>query len=195
MRPLNPRCLTPRVRNPQNTYDDFGERKAELARLGFATYDDFLKSPLWANVKAKHYSMPGNGSCFCCGSTARLHVHHIRYTDMHTAKNLKSLCAKCHDSVHEKTSKHPKRTNIRRATLNVRKFYSKSRIEAKSVPTVTVNSLKKVVQENKRLAAWLESQRAESEKAKRDRLASRPSRPAGKLQKQRDKNATRLRMR
>lgn len=71
------------------------ERDLNVGLLGFASYADYLDSPLWASIRAKV-----TGACVRCGKERR-QVHHAAY-DLETLKGerfdtLIPACQGCHD--------------------------------------------------------------------------------------------------
>lgn len=69
-------------------------RREFLKRLGFETYQDYLKSNLWVAIRRKVLELH-KGLCVACGRKAE-QVHHIRY-DMATlsGQDLSGLCPLC----------------------------------------------------------------------------------------------------
>lgn len=73
------------------------KRDEVLFRLGFASYQDYLRSPLWAGIRtAKLEATP---RCECCGDKAQ-QVHHMTYTrsvlDGKRPHQLVCVCESCH---------------------------------------------------------------------------------------------------
>lgn len=70
--------------------------------LGFERYDDYLKSPLWADIRER-VLLRDNRACVVCKRDAT-HVHHRRYDiATMTGKNINmlvSICAGCHQDIH-----------------------------------------------------------------------------------------------
>lgn len=66
-------------------------------------YEDYLQSDSWKDISNKRKNIDGN-KCFCCGSSERLQVHHVRYPqnwfDTET-DDLRTLCKDCHLVVHK----------------------------------------------------------------------------------------------
>lgn len=72
-----------------------------LSRLGFSTYQEYLKSDIWRDIRARAFKTHGY-SCFLCGERA-FEIHHLRYhkNDL-TGKRLKYLrpiCRSCHQGI------------------------------------------------------------------------------------------------
>ncbi len=70
-------------------------------------YQEYLKSPLWKQVREYFISIPKNNFCTVCGSTDRLNIHHKSYTRIFD-KNMRRqisclvmLCSKHHLEVHD----------------------------------------------------------------------------------------------
>ena len=82
-----------------NCNNPYAYRDQNLMRLGFRSYRDYLKSPLWASIR-KRATQRARHRCERCSSTRCLQVHHRAY-DMATlaGDNIDSLtvaCRSCH---------------------------------------------------------------------------------------------------
>lgn len=80
---------------------DYTSRNANLKRLGFACYRDYLASELWREVRKKVYAAKGR-ACYLCGQPAT-ELHHNRYhkNDL-VGKKLKfinPICRGCHQGI------------------------------------------------------------------------------------------------
>lgn len=77
---------------------DYEERNIVLREMGFATYAEYLTSPLWQAIRTK--ALANRKTCSVCGEPAT-EVHHRSYSrDVMTGKDVGSLmplCATCHD--------------------------------------------------------------------------------------------------
>ena len=63
-------------------------------------YREYVKSPVWAQLKD---TMPGEKECVGCGSTVRLHLHHMYYPqDVFDTRHKHCcwLCKRCHRILH-----------------------------------------------------------------------------------------------
>lgn len=88
----------------------FQRRNTYLKRLGFNTYQEYLKSPLWKSISSRVRAT--RKKCLICGSHERLEVHHKRYTrDNLRGKSLRWLCLLCH-SCHQRVSNLEKSRNL-----------------------------------------------------------------------------------
>lgn len=80
---------------------DYSSRNANLRRLGFATYKEYLASHLWKKLRQRVFSVKGK-KCYLCGSGAT-ELHHNRYhTNDLTGARLKyinPICRQCHESI------------------------------------------------------------------------------------------------
>lgn len=77
--------------------------RRRLKLLGFATYDDYLASPLWAANKERWYRQhTKRPQCHVCAKRSKLHLHHCTYERLgaEAAGDLVILCAGCHMKVH-----------------------------------------------------------------------------------------------
>jgi hypothetical protein len=66
-----------------------------------ATYEAYIKSDHWAELKAKKFGEAGK-VCAFCGSASWIHVHHMNYRHLFdcTTSDLLVLCADCHKLLH-----------------------------------------------------------------------------------------------
>ncbi len=76
-------------------------RERTLFYLGFKSYREYLKSPLWRMIREEVFRQKGRRCCLC-GRRAQ-QVHHRRY-DRATLLGLiltflEPICVKCHDSI------------------------------------------------------------------------------------------------
>lgn len=73
---------------------------ARVRELGFATYTDYLASPLWESNKLR---MRKRKRCWLCGSTKNLHWHHRSYDRLgaETADDIVVLCERHHSGLHD----------------------------------------------------------------------------------------------
>lgn len=75
----------------------YRERNRILAVMGFASYKAYLKSPLWASIRAT--VLEGNPFCFVCNGNAT-QVHHAKYrkSDLEgrDLRFLYPICGDCH---------------------------------------------------------------------------------------------------
>jgi hypothetical protein len=77
------------------------KRAKTLGRLGFASYRDYLKSPLWKLIRAAKLDL--DPVCEVCGQTKANAVHHLRYNE-NTLRGkdstaLVSVCSGCHREI------------------------------------------------------------------------------------------------
>jgi hypothetical protein len=87
----------PTIRPADAGYDD---RDAALREIGFADYAAYLRSELWATIRAA--VLDGSPSCVLCPRPAR-QVHHTEYSHPVLLGGdrgpLKPVCAGCHKRV------------------------------------------------------------------------------------------------
>jgi hypothetical protein len=92
-----------REKNPREHYLI---RDCILFREGYKSYDDFLKSEYWKNVKLKTKLpkyMDNYNSCCICKATNNLVLHHENYRWLLTKFELRAvrcLCKDCHEDLH-----------------------------------------------------------------------------------------------
>lgn len=72
-------------------------RNRELASMGYATYADYLASPLWATIRKRVFAR--SNACEFCGDRAT-QVHHSSYhrsvLDGSNLTQLHAVCRECH---------------------------------------------------------------------------------------------------
>ena len=77
------------------------ERSEKLARMGFATYSDYLASDLWAAIRTRVLERD-NCTCCVCKREAET-VHHKKYDDAtmdgRRIDTMVSLCNACHYAI------------------------------------------------------------------------------------------------
>lgn len=75
--------------------------KDRLAALGFVTYDGYLRSPHWKELKARLRAT--HSRCAVCGATP-VQFHHNTYERLGCERpsDLNPLCDKHHDAVHKR---------------------------------------------------------------------------------------------
>jgi hypothetical protein len=75
--------------------------KRGWARYGCKDYGEYLKSDLWASIRARVFSTKGT-KCICCDSKADS-IHHKSYNraalDGTKLRNLVPICKKCHEDI------------------------------------------------------------------------------------------------
>lgn len=73
-------------------------------KIKYMPYDEFLKSDYWKKVKHSILKRD-NYKCTRCGSTDKLHVHHLMYNhhfnELNHLKDLTTLCSNCHNNIHK----------------------------------------------------------------------------------------------
>ncbi len=77
------------------------EREANLAELGFASYEYYLASKLWREIRWRVFKVKGR-NCVVCRNKAN-RVHHIQYglKDLNgeSLANLIPICESCHELI------------------------------------------------------------------------------------------------
>lgn len=80
---------------------DYAERAAAVKRLGFSSYQAYLDSPLWAEIRQR-VLLRDRGECRTCGRPA-VQVHHAQYDEATLAgailRHLAAICSGCHRRV------------------------------------------------------------------------------------------------
>ena len=77
--------------------------KKELANLGFQSYQDYLRSEHWQNVKRRYWRSKFKKCCYVCGKKGFLQLHHKTYKRIGKENlwDLILLCSNCHKELHE----------------------------------------------------------------------------------------------
>lgn len=82
----------------QERYKPYWDRNALLKQLGYASYGEYLDSPLWKDIRRKVLKEQPN--CASCRRRAYV-VHHMEYSKAvllgEDTRPLKALCRVCHD--------------------------------------------------------------------------------------------------
>lgn len=72
-----------------------------LKKLGFASYQAYLASDLWREVREKVFALKGR-RCHLCGEFAS-QAHHTRYLECdltgRKTKHIHPICGKCHKEI------------------------------------------------------------------------------------------------
>ena len=67
------------------------------------SYQDYLKSKQWADLKTKFRKKIKTRRCQFCGAMGELHIHHRTYVRLgrERFKDLVQLCDPCHSAIHD----------------------------------------------------------------------------------------------
>lgn len=80
-------------------------KKYSTAHLKQLSYDEFLRTDYWKEVRQEKLRQCGH-KCQICGSTTKLHIHHNSYrhhgNEAEHLEDLIVLCEKCHALFHQK---------------------------------------------------------------------------------------------
>lgn len=76
--------------------------RRRLRNLGFAAYDEYLRSPYWIDVKQRFRADDRDQDCYCCGDWENTQLHHKTYERLgeELLDDLVPLCRRCHALVH-----------------------------------------------------------------------------------------------
>lgn len=77
--------------------------KDKLAELGFTSYRDYCKSPLWAGIRSRVFDLKGR-TCLKCLKAKATQIHHERY-ELEVMRGLDlsplvPICGPCHEAQH-----------------------------------------------------------------------------------------------
>jgi hypothetical protein len=79
----------------------YTERNENLKQLGFNSYDEYLKSPLWQEIRNKVLERDKQICCVC--SKVGNQVHHLSYNievlNGQDMDKLKCICGRCHKQI------------------------------------------------------------------------------------------------
>ena len=83
----------------------YKRRAGAMKKTGYISYEQFLASDLWREIKNASASEYKNSDICCfCRSTERVVLHHKKYTKTNftkaVMKNLIPVCSKCHYRIH-----------------------------------------------------------------------------------------------
>lgn len=90
-------------RQPSRSTSPYVDRNESLKQLGFASYDEYLKSELWHKIRVK-VLLSDQLRCFGCNERAT-QVHHRRYDlpvlkgERITTDDVVSICRECHNHI------------------------------------------------------------------------------------------------
>lgn len=86
------------ARRCRDCYEQYGRRNWVLRSMGYASYGEYLASPLWASIRARVLTRDKR-VCFSCLGFAT-QVHHTDYKRQTIAgtslDGLVSVCGRCH---------------------------------------------------------------------------------------------------
>jgi len=81
----------------------YKERDRSLRTLGFSSYDEYLRSPIWHWIRARTLRR-AKGVCKGCHINRATAVHHERYSVAALLgidwRSLVAVCAMCHEMAH-----------------------------------------------------------------------------------------------
>lgn len=103
-----------------------------LNKLGFNSYQEYLNSEHWIELRKKFYnSKLFNGSCYCCGDDkGKFNLHHKTYKRFGNEKldDLIAVCEDCHKEIHELLNhNNNSRINIWNVSKKIRSRHKKQR--------------------------------------------------------------------
>ena len=91
----------------QNPRECFLVRDSILKQNGFKSYDEFLESEHWQNVRIKARKKGYYDQCQFCkcdGKSYKINLHHENYRFLFTPFELRSIwaaCDLCHEAIHK----------------------------------------------------------------------------------------------
>lgn len=113
-----------------------------LKAMGFASYQQYLKSPLWEYIRAKVFKK--QRTCQVCHSVPATQIHHGLYTLRNMAgestNQLWAICKECHEKIEFNESGN----KVSNAEAEIRRQWFASRPKKKWKCGVVGQSLRKV---------------------------------------------------
>ena len=114
----------------KGTYKAYRRRNTELKRLGYSSYEEYLRSELWKTIRDRVFKKRGR-HCTLCPSPADV-VHHQTYSKRvltgHKICDLLPMCRRCHSSVeYDDTGRKREIDAVHNAVQKLRAAYRKQR--------------------------------------------------------------------
>lgn len=111
----------------------FLERSNSLVELGFKTYQEYLISPFWKNIRTRVLK-EAKDACRLCRRKA-WQIHHVKY-DLATMKGenivtLVALCGECHKLI--EFGKRGRKASLPEANHRLRRFLRRERWDRKQL--------------------------------------------------------------
>ena len=81
--------------------EDYGSRNANLRRMGFGSYAEYLASDLWREIRRKVFAAKGRACSLCNAPASQLH-HNRYHTNDLKGKRLtfiSPVCRSCHERI------------------------------------------------------------------------------------------------
>jgi hypothetical protein len=91
-------------------------------------YREYLKSDTWKELKKKADTRDNFKTCYICGCTGPLDLHHLSYTNLNELRNVRSVCREHHTQIH--TIAKELNLSVRMASKKLKKVYTKYNKEA-----------------------------------------------------------------
>ena len=89
--------------NPKTAAQLFAGFSERLARMGHASYESYLASAHWAEVKERFVHSKRRKACARCGNTDyQLHHRTYKRLGVELLEDLIALCAACHLAEHQR---------------------------------------------------------------------------------------------
>lgn len=81
----------------------YTSRNIRLRNKKYTSYQDFLSSDLWKQIKELANTKKQMSNCFFCKSDNNIILHHVRYSRVTrlTLNYLLPTCKECHDAIHK----------------------------------------------------------------------------------------------
>src|SRR5438874_1611898 len=101
----------------------FDKFHTKLARLGFSSYEEYLQSPHWQDLKRRYYASKLSKKCFVCKKKPIIpSFHHRTYKRLGKERlmDIVLTCKECHQLIHKvfsfKFAQNPGRTDLWKIT-------------------------------------------------------------------------------
>lgn len=146
---------------------DYIAIKSQLKKLGYKSYDSFLKGKKWKTLKSDILSKYERDrvTCYCCKSPVAMkgeyHFHHKSYNGLLNINNIEIVCKSCHLNIHKQYM--IKGYSLQKSTEYVRSNHGKINIiKKKQGIKAKRTAKKKLIAERKRKRGTQEERRREA---------------------------------
>lgn len=89
-----------------------------------AEYQEYLNSEHWKRMRKECFARYGTKCAVCKNPSVPVDVHHLNYRNILDVKvsDLRPLCRRCHEAMHESLATHPMTRRWRRCKTGYSKF-------------------------------------------------------------------------
>ena len=114
----------------------YRKRNGYLRSRGI-TYQEYLKSDHWKNIRRRYFRSKLYKGCYICGSRTNIQIHHKTYKRFgrEWLNDLLALCTDCHKEVHEYHQKNPQRV-LYAVAKKVKKVRNMARLTSEQIEKI-----------------------------------------------------------